>query len=119
MTKWVKREDLIFKEETPVIILPSTTDSSKFNKTLVDDSISSIESFEKNIKIEVINKELEDEVFIKELILESFEKHSEELSETIIELSDWKENESVKNALNTLNLINHTLKEFVEKPNIK
>ena len=119
LTKWVKREDLIFKEETPVIILPSTTDSSKFNKTLFDDSISSIESFEKNIKIEVINKELEDEVFIKELILESFEKHSEELSETIIELSDWKENESVKNALNTLNLINHTLKEFVEKPNTK
>ena len=119
LTKWVKREDLIFKEETPVIILPSTTDSSKFNKTLLDNSISSIESFEKNIKIEVINKELEDEVFIKELILESFEKHSEELSETIIELSDWKENESVKNALNTLNLINHTLKEFVEKPNTK
>jgi len=25
----------------------------------------------------------------------------------------------VKNALNTLNLINHTLKDFVEKPNKK
>ena len=53
------------------------------------------------------------------MITESFEKHSEDVSETIIELSDWKDNEIVKNALNTLNLINHTLKEFVEKPNTK
>ena len=54
-----------------------------------------------------------------EMITESFEKHSEDISETIIELSDWKDNEIVKHALNTLKLISHTLKDFVEKPNKK
>ena len=118
LTKWVKREDLTTKVETPVIILPSVTESNKFDKDLFEDSIENIKSFEKNIEIEEI-KELEDEVFINELILESFERHSEEVSETIIELSNWKENEIVKTALNTLNLISHTLKDFVEKPNKK
>lgn len=51
--------------------------------------------------------------------MESFEKHSEDISETIIEFSDWKEHDIVKEALNTLNLISHTLKDFVEKPNTK
>jgi len=119
LTKWVKREDLIIKKETPVIMLPAVIESSKFDKELFDNSIKSIETFEKNIRIEDIAKELEDETFIKELIMESFERHSEEVSETIIELSDWKENEIVKTALNTLNLISHTLKDFVEKPNKK
>jgi len=119
LTKWVKREDLINKVEKPVIILPATIQSNKFDKELFDNSIKAIESFEKNIKIEDIAKELEDETFIKELIMESFEKHSEDLDETIIELSDWKDNELVKGALNTLNLISHTLKDFVEKPNKK
>lgn len=119
LTKWIKREDLVTKKETPIIMLPAVTESSKFDKELFDNSIKSIESFEKNIRIEDITKELEDETFIKELIMESFERHSEEVSETIIELSDWKENEIVKTALNTLNLISHTLKDFVEKPNKK
>ena len=123
LVKWVKREDLITKVETPVIILPTTTNSNKFDKDLFDNSIKSIEDFEKDneevFNSEIVTKELEDEVFISELIQECFEKHSEDLSETIIELSDWKDNEIVKNALNTLNLINHTLKDFVEKPNKK
>ena len=119
LTKWVKREDLVIKSETPVIILPAVTESSKFDKELFNNSIKFIETFEKNIKIEDIAKELEDETFIKELIYESFERHSEEVSETIIELSDWKDNEIVKAALNTLNLISHTLKDFIEKPNTK
>jgi hypothetical protein len=119
LTKWVKREDLVVEKESPVIILPATTDVNKFDKEIFNNSIKSIEDFEKNVKIEVAIKELEDEKFIKELILESFERHSEEVSETIIELSDWKENETVKTALNTLNLISHTLKDFVEKPNKK
>lgn len=119
LTKWVKREDLIKKTEPPVIILPSITESNKFDKELFDNSIKAIETFEKNIKIEDVAKELEDEEFIKELIIESFERHSEEVSETIIEFSDWKDNEIVKEALNTLNLISHTLKDFVEKPNTK
>jgi predicted glutamine amidotransferase len=121
--KWVKREDLITKIETPVIILPSVIESSKFDKELINNSIKSIKDFEKNnekvFNSEIITKELEDEVFISELILECFEKHAEEVSETIIELSDWKDNENVKTAINTLNLINHTLKDFVEKPNTK
>lgn len=119
LTKWVKREDLVKKVETPVIILPAITESSKFDKKLFDNSVKAIEDFEKNIKIEDIAKELEDEIFIKELIVESFEKHSEDISETIIEFSDWKDNELIKGALNTLNLISHTLKEFVEIPNKK
>jgi len=120
LTKWVKRQDLLTVKETPVIILPNVTESSKFDKDLFDNSIKSIETFEKNISIEDIAKELEDDSFIKELIMDSFERHSEELSETIIELSDWKDHEIVKGALNTLNLINHTLKDFVEtKPNTK
>ena len=38
---------------------------------------------------------------------------------TIVELDDWKDNDMVKGALNTLKLISHTLKDFVEKPNTK
>ena len=119
LTKWAKRQDLITKKETPVIILPAVTESNKFNKELFDNSVKSIESFEKNIKIESVAEELEEESFINELIYDSFERHSEEVSETIIELSDWKDSEIVKAALNTLNLISHTLKDFVEKPNTK
>lgn len=119
LKKWVKREDLSSIKETPVIILPATTESVKFDKELFDNSVKSIETFEKNIKIEDVAKELEDEKVIVEMIAESFEKHSEDISETIIELSDWKDNELVKEALNTLNLISHTLKDFVEKPNTK
>ena len=119
LVKWVKRKDLITKVETPVIILPTTTNSNKFDKDLFDNSIKSIEKFENNIESNIVDDKLEEELFIQELVLECFEKHSEDLSETIIELSDWKDNEIVKNALNTLNLINHTLKDFVEKPNKK
>lgn len=119
LVKWVKREDLVTKKDISVIMLPAVIDSSKFDKELFDNSVKAIEDFEKNIIIEDIAKEIEDDKFIKELLIECFEKHSEEVSETIIELSDWKENEIVKNALNTLNLISHTLKDFVEKPNKK
>jgi hypothetical protein len=119
LTKWVKREDLISIKDTPVIILPAVTESNKFDKNLFDTSYKEIIDFEKNIKIEDVAKELEDEEFVTNLILDSFERHSEEISETIIELTDWQENETVKTALNTLTLISHTLKEFVEKPNTK
>lgn len=119
LTKWVKREDLTSIKETSVIILPATMESAKFDKKLLEESIKSIETFEKNIKIEDIAKELADEKVITEMITESFEKHSEDITETIIELSDWKDNDIVKEALNTLNLISHTLKDFVEKPNTK
>ena len=119
LTKWVKREDLVAKKETSVIILPTVTESNKFDKELFDNSVKFIETFEKNIKIEDVAKELDDEKVIMEMITESFEKHSEDITETIIELSDWKDNEMVKTALNTLNLISHTLKDFVEKPNTK
>ena len=119
LVKWVKRKDLITKVETPVIILPTTTESKLFDKDLFDNSIKSIEKFENNIESNIVDDKLEAELFIQDLVLECFEKHSEDLSETIIELSDWKDNEIVKNALNTLNLINHTLKDFVEKPNKK
>ena len=119
LVKWVKREDLVINKEKPVIVLPAVTETSKFDKDLFDNSIKAIESIEKNIQIEEISKELENEKFVEELITESFEKHSEDISETIIELSDWKDNEIVKHALNTLKLISHTLKDFVEKPNKK
>ena len=107
--KWTRREDLIIKVETPVIVLPTTTNSKLFDEDLFDDSIKAIEDFEK----------YNEEIVISEMILECFEKHAEDISETIIELSDWEDNENVKTAINTLNLINHTLKDFVEKPNIK
>jgi hypothetical protein len=119
LTKWVKREDLVFEPKTPVIILPAKMEIHKFDKELFNNTIKAIENSEKNIKIEDVAKELEDEKFIEELISDSFERHSEEVNETIIELSDWKDNEVVKAALNTLNLISHTLKDFVEKPNTK
>jgi len=119
LTKWTKREDLVNKSETSVILLPTTKESNKFNSKVFNDAMLNIQNFEKKISIEDVAKELEDESFIKELITESFERHSEEVSETIIELSDWKDNEIVKGALNTLNLISHTLKDFVEKPNTK
>lgn len=123
LVKWVKREDLPAKVEIPVIILPATAESKKFDKELFDNSVKEIETIEKEIlnanKEEIITKEIEDENLIKELLMESFEKHSEDICETIIELSDWKEHELVKGALNTLNLISHTLKDFVEKPNKK
>ena len=119
LVKWVKRDDLINKVETPVIILPAITESSKFDKELFDNTYKAIEDFEKNIKIEDVAKEIDDEIVIMEMITESFEKHSEDLDETIIELSDWKDNEMVKTALNTLNLISHALKDFIEKPNKK
>jgi len=107
--KWTRREDLIIKVETPVIVLPTTTNSKLFDEDLFDDSIKAIEDFEK----------YNEEIVISEMILECFEKHAEDISETIIELSDWEDNENVKTAINTLNLINHTLKDFVEKPNTK
>ncbi len=121
LVKWVKREDLITKVETPVIILPAAkiVEINKFDKELFDDSIKAIEDIEKNIIMEEIAEELIDEKVITEMITESFEKHSEDISESIIELSDWKDNDIVKEALNTLNLISHTLKDFVEKPNTK
>lgn len=119
LTKWVKREDLTFKKESDIIILPASTQTLKFDKDLFNQAIESIKDFEKNIKIEEVVKEIDDEKFIEEMITDSFERHSEEVSETIIELSDWKDNETVKAALNTLYLINHTLKDFIEKPNIK
>ena len=119
LVKWVKRDDLINKVETPVIILPAITESSKFDKELFNDSIKAIENIEKNIITEYISKEVEDEKFITELIIDSFERHSEEITETIVELDDWKDNDMVKGALNTLKLISHTLKDFVEKPNTK
>lgn len=123
LTKWVRREDLAMENKTPVIVLPTVTESSKFDKELFDNSIKEIEAIEKNkeiiLKAEIVEKEMEDEKFIKELLMESFEKHSEEISETIIELSDWKEHDLIKGALNTLNLISHTLKDFVETPNKK
>lgn len=119
LTKWVKREDLVKKSEAPIIILPTVTESSKFDKELFNNSVKAIETFEKNIKIEDVAKEIDDEKVIMEIIIESFEKHSEDLDETIIELSDWKDNDIVKEALNTLNLISHTLKEFIEIPNKK
>ena len=121
--KWTRREDLIIKVETPVIVLPTTTNSKLFDEDLFDDSIKAIEDFEKYNKeifnSEIVTGELENEIVISEMILECFEKHAEDISETIIELSDWKDNENVKTAINTLNLINHTLKDFVEKHNIK
>lgn len=119
LIKWTKREDLKDIKETPVIILPAVTESSKFDKELFNNACKVIENYEKNIKIEDVAKELEDEKFIKELIIECFERHSEEVSETIIEFSDWKDNEMVKGALETLNLINYTLKGYIEKPNTK
>jgi len=119
LVKWVKREDLPAKVETPVIILPATTESKLYDPQLFDNSIKAIEDFEKNIEDVVTNENLADEKVITEMITESFEKHSEDISETIIELSDWKDNDIVKEALNTLNLISHTLKDFVEKPNTK
>lgn len=119
LSKWTKREDLPSKDKIPVIILPTNTDSKKFDKELFDNSIKAIEDNEKIIEANIVNKELEDEIFINELVIECFERHSEEVSETILELKDWKENEIVKTALNTLNLISHTLKDFVEKPNKK
>lgn len=119
LTKWVKREDLLKKVETPVIILPAVVEPNKFDKELFEITHKSLINFEKNIKIEDVAKKLEDEKFIAELILEAFEKHSEEVSETIIELSDWEDNDFIKTALNTLKLISHTLNDFVEKPNTK
>jgi hypothetical protein len=117
LVKWVKREDLPVKIETAVIQLPAITPT--FDKELFDNSVKSIDEIEKNIKNETIIKEVEDEMFINDLVLECFERHSEEVDETLIELSDWKDNEVVKAAINTLNLISHTLKDFVEKPNKK
>ena len=118
LSKWIKREDLI-KFENPVISLPATTESKQFDKSLLDNAYKAIVDNEKFIEEGIVDKELEDEIFINSLVIDCFERHSEEVSETIIELTDWEENETVKNALNTLNLINHTLKDFVEKPNKK
>lgn len=123
LIKWNRRDDLINNTtKSPIIHLPISTKSS-FDKAFFDNTVKSIEDFEKNneeiFNSEIIAKELEDEIFINELILETFQKHSEEMDETIIELSDWKDNENVKTAINTLNLINHTLKDFFEKPNTK
>jgi hypothetical protein len=117
LIKWVKREDLSTKVEMHIIQLPAITPT--FNKELFDNSVKAIVDNEKIIDAAIVDKELEDESFISELIIECFEKHSEDIDETLIELSDWKDDESVKAAINTLNLISHTLKDFVEKPNKK
>lgn len=108
LTKWIKREDLSEICKKPVIYLPVNVEKKEFNEILFNDSVKKIENIEKEINEKNDN-------YIIELIMDSFEKHSEDISETIIELSDWKDDENVKTALNTLNLINHTLKDFVEK----
>lgn len=117
LSKWSKREDLDVKKDPPVIILPAVNSVIEFDNNKLKEAVNNIKDFEKeNVEN---NKCIEDELFIKELIMESFEKHSEEVSETILELSDWKDNDLVKGAMETLKLISHTLKEFVEIPNKK
>lgn len=122
LTKWSKREDLVaLKTETPVIILPESKVNSKFNLELFENSISTIKRIEEDFieseKLENKSKELDyEQTFIQELIAESFEKHSEDIDETILEFADWCDNEDIKSALNTLSLINHTLKDFIENP---
>ena len=96
LSKWTKREDLPPKDKIPVIILPTNTDSNKFDKELFDNSIKAIEDNEKIIEANIVNKELEDEIFINELVIECFERHSEEVSETILELKDFVEKPNKK-----------------------
>lgn len=112
LTKWVKREDLVINT-SPVIILPQVQAKEAFNKILFDKAIKDIED------AEIVDKELLDEQFINELIADTFQKHSEEVTETIIQLSDWDDNKDVATALHTLKLISHTLKDFIETPNKK
>ena len=103
LTKWNRRDD-----NKPVIILPVK------NVPVATTSTVAV------VSNDVLEDELlEDELFVKELLIESFGKHSEDVSETILELGDWKEHDLVKGALETLKLINHTLKDFVETPNKK
>lgn len=121
LTKWSKREDLVENKQV-VIELPATTVKKTHDAEILKDSIEQIEKFEKDNK-EKFNPQVvveeSDILFIEELISDVFQRHSEELTETLVELSDWKDNESVKAALETLKLITHTLKDFVENSNKK
>lgn len=122
LTKWHKREDLfVFKNET-ALLLPVKIPINLHNPEILEDSIKQIKLFEESIittsKEELVSEE-EDEEFIRELIFETFQRHSEEISETVIELSDWQDNSDVKIALTTLELITHTLKDFIETSNKK
>lgn len=122
LLKWCTRKDL--KDNKPIqipIALPQTTSKKiepdvTFNNKILQDSIESIEAFEKDKTLETHEEfidEESDEEFINELIKETFEKHSEDVENTILEFNDWKDNENVKDALNTLSLINNSFKDFL------
>lgn len=120
LTKWLKREDIKVNDVNPVIILPSVNNKTEasFDKELFDNTIAAITKLEKEIE-NLPNSDITDDITIRDMITEAFEKHAEDVSETLIELDDWKENEIVKGAIDTLKLISHTLKDFVEIPNKK
>ena len=118
LVKWNKREDVSFESIKEIKIeLPRKT----FNKEIFDSSIKEILEFELVNKEEFYSEitEEEDISFINELVMESFEKHEEELNETIIELTDWNKHDVVKAAIQTLSLITSTLKDFVQNPDKK
>lgn len=121
LNKWTKREDLVVAKKQLVIELPAAKIAKSQNLNILNESIENIKLFEEEFENQkdVLEEYLSDDEFIKELIMQTFQKHAEEILETSIELNDWKDNEIVKEALETLKLITHTLKDFVENPNKK
>jgi hypothetical protein len=115
LVKWSKRADLleISKQVPPVITLPATTEKKVPEKDLFTEVVLD------TITDEYIIEDNLDDDFISGYISEIFEKHSEDISETIIEFSEYKDHKLIKEALETLNLIDRSLAEFVEKPNKK
>lgn len=119
-----KREDLV--DTTPVIQLPMNMSSntnipSLFNQGILNNVIENVKLTEFNRKLNEIEDEIEDETIndaaiIVELISDCFERHVEDLNNTLIEFEDWKDNEEVIKAANTVKLVLHALKEYIEKP---
>lgn len=132
-----KRKD-IANEEKPVIQLPMNLNSvieSKDDKVLnesikqirciedlFDDSIDSkINSIIKNhFDVEIEEKEIdpeeEQEIFLAELIDEEFSTNLDNLKGSLIDLSDYKENALVKEAIITLNLVITAMNDFIMTP---
>ncbi len=126
LNKWSQRQDIEFKkvETTPVIVLPAAKVNPQYNASLLTNSINAISDIEKEIvKSEALESKIkdleEDEKFVIELISESFEKHVEDINETILEFADWKDNKKIKDALTTLDLVQYTLNGFIENPDKK
>jgi hypothetical protein len=125
LLKWHIRKDILNETDNSKLIVLNDQKEIKFNPEILKSSIEEIEKIEKEFFVKSLNK-FEDEEEnesqqddINEIIMDCFQKHREELTDTMFELSAWGSNPLVVDALLSLNLIDQEFKNFVENSKTK